>query len=74
MPKVSPFHSKRPGTEVHHDNSKCTEGNNIESYNKKPGTGGHPLCKRCKELNAEGKQFIPASYNGLKSVLPKKKR
>jgi len=53
--KVAPFHSKRPGTVVHHNNNKCTEGNNIESYNKRPGTGGHPLCERCKELNAEGK-------------------
>lgn len=30
MSKVSPFHSKRPGTKVHHNDNKCTEGNNIE--------------------------------------------
>ena len=55
MSIVAPFHSKRPGTTVHHNNNKCTEGNNIEHYNRVPGTGGHPLCKNCRDLNAEGK-------------------
>jgi len=53
--KVSPFHSKKPGTTVHHNNSKCTEGNNIETYNRVSGTGGLPLCSHCKRLNDEGK-------------------
>jgi hypothetical protein len=49
--KVPPFHSKKPGTRnVHHNNDKCTEGNNIESYNKVPGTGGRPLCEHCARL------------------------
>lgn len=52
--KVAPFHSKLPGTDVHHNNNKCTLGNNIESYNRKPGTGGHPLCQECKRLSAAG--------------------
>jgi len=53
--KVTPFHSKLPmDKKVHHDNNKCTEGNNIETYNKKSGTGGHPLCKRCIKKNAAG--------------------
>ena len=48
MAKVSPFHSKREtDRKVYHDNDRCTEGNNIESYNKVPGTGGLPLCKEC---------------------------
>lgn len=50
MAKVPAFHSKKPGTKVHHNDNKCTEGNNIESYNKAPGTGGLPLCQRCREL------------------------
>lgn len=50
MSKVSPFHSIRPGTQVHHNDTNCTEGNNIESYNRRSGTGGHPLCNRCKQL------------------------
>ena len=51
MAKVSPFHSVKPNTpNVYHDNDKCTEGNNIESYNKKPGTDGRPRCKHCAQL------------------------
>lgn len=55
MSKVPPFHSKLPGTEVYHNNNKCTEGNNIESYNRVSGTGGLRLCEGCKDLNAQGK-------------------
>jgi len=50
MAKVAPYHSKKPGTNRHHNNNACTEGNNIESYNKVSGTGGHPLCAKCKTL------------------------
>jgi len=49
--KTNAFHSKKPGTKVHHNNTSCTEGNNIEWYNKEPGTGGHPLCDHCKRLS-----------------------
>ena len=55
MPKVAPFHSIRPGETVHHDNSACTEGNNIEKHYLRSGTGGRPLCKHCAKLAAEGK-------------------
>lgn len=51
MAKVDPFHSTKPNaTKVHHNNDKCTEGNNIEAANKKAGTGGHPLCSHCARL------------------------
>lgn len=50
MAKVATFHSKKPGTQVYHDNSSCTEGNNIERENKVSGTGGHPKCDHCKRL------------------------
>lgn len=50
MPQVAPFHSKLAGTRVYHDNSSCTEGNNIETYNRAPGTGGHAKCEHCKRL------------------------
>lgn len=53
--RVSPFHSKNPGTLVYHNNDRCTEGNNIESYNRVEGTGGLRLCSGCKELNDKGK-------------------
>ena len=49
--KVAPYHSIKPGTKVHHNHSECTEGNNIEAYYKRPGTGGHPLCEHCKRLS-----------------------
>lgn len=49
MSKVSPFHSKVT-LNVHHDQSTCTLGNNIESYNKVQGTGGLPLCSQCSNL------------------------
>lgn len=54
MPKVYPWHSTRPGEKVHHDNTRCTEGNNIESYYRASGTGGRPLCQHCARLDAQG--------------------
>ncbi|KKN49865.1 hypothetical protein LCGC14_0638670 [marine sediment metagenome] len=51
MSKVTPFHSKKPGTTVYHDNNQCTEGNNIERENKVSGTGGLSKCSRCKTLS-----------------------
>ena len=53
MAKVAPWHSIKE--DVHHDNNKCTEGNNIEVANKRSGTGNKPKCKRCQTLDAEGK-------------------
>jgi hypothetical protein len=51
MAKVPPFHSKREtDRKVYHDNDKCTEGNNIETYNKVPGTGSRPRCEHCIKL------------------------
>ena len=55
MSQVAPFHSARQGETVYHNNNKCTEGNNIESYNLRQGTGGLRLCEKCAKLNAEGK-------------------
>lgn len=56
MPKVAPFHScKEPTRQVYHDNSACTEGNNIEEKYKRSGTDGRPRCERCNELAAQGK-------------------
>lgn len=50
MAKVAAFHSKLFGTKVHHNDNACTEGNNIESYNRVAGTGELPLCDNCKGL------------------------
>lgn len=38
--------------DVYHDNRTCTEGNNIEPWNVRPGNGGKRLCNRCAELGA----------------------
>jgi hypothetical protein len=49
--KMPPFHSKLPSDRpVYHDNDRCTEGNNIETYNRLPGKGGRPLCDHCARL------------------------
>ena len=39
------------GSAVYHNNTSCTEGNNIEPRNRRQGSGGKTLCDRCKELN-----------------------
>ncbi len=53
MPKVAPFHSVK--SDVHHNNSECNTGNNIETENRRSGTGGKPLCIECKGLNDQGR-------------------
>lgn len=53
MPKKDPWHSIKQN--VHHNNTECNTGNNIEVENKRQGTGGKPLCKECKECNDKGK-------------------
>lgn len=52
MPRTSPWHSIK--SDVHHDNTNCNTGDNIESENRREGTGGKPLCSECAELNAQG--------------------
>jgi hypothetical protein len=53
--QVSPWHSKRvTDRNVYHDNNKCTEGNNIESWNRESGTDGRPKCEHCADLDAKG--------------------
>src|SRR5438876_200660 len=47
MPQKYPWHSKRPGETVYHDNTVCTEGNNIESYYMAQGTGGRTQYDHC---------------------------
>ncbi len=46
----SPWHSIKQS--VHHNNTDCTEGNNIERENRREGTGGKPLCDHCQRLGA----------------------
>lgn len=50
--KTKPWHSRKPNTRnVYHDNTTCTEGNNIETYYRTEGTGGRPKCEHCQRLD-----------------------
>jgi len=56
MPKVAPFYSREPGCKVHHNNSECKVGSNIEAkYLVKGTVGNRPLCSHCAKLNKHGK-------------------
>jgi hypothetical protein len=48
MAKKRPWHTKAK-TKVYHNDSRCTEGDNIQKRNLAKGTGGHRLCKSCKK-------------------------
>ena len=53
MPKKDPWHSVKQT--VHHNNTNCNTGNNIERENLRSGTGGKPICQECAGLNRQGK-------------------
>lgn len=53
--RVAPFFSIHPGTNVHHNNNRCTEGNKIEKRDKRSGSGGNPLCPQCDGLKRDGR-------------------
>jgi hypothetical protein len=53
MPWKSPWHSILQY--VHHNNTACTEGNNIEPRYLQHGTGNKPLCEHCRRLALEGR-------------------
>lgn len=53
MPKKAPWHSIKQT--VHHNNTNCNTGNNIEKENLRQGDGGKPLCKECAGLNQAGR-------------------
>ena len=56
MPITYPWHSTRLGTTVYHNNTLCTEGNNIEFYWRTPGVGvGLKLCTHCALLTGLGR-------------------
>jgi hypothetical protein len=53
MPRVDPWHSIKLTSNVHHNNTNCNTGNNIEKENWRAGTGGRPLCDECAGLNRD---------------------
>lgn len=46
----TPWHSMKAN--VHHDNTDCNTGNNIERENVRAGTGGKPKCAECQRLGS----------------------
>ena len=46
--RTNPWHSIK--AYVHHDNTSCNTGNNIERENRHAGTGNKPQCSECKSL------------------------
>jgi len=53
MPQKAPWHSVKQT--VHHNNTNCNTGNNIERENLRSGNGGKPLCSECANLNRQNK-------------------
>jgi len=51
MSVIAPWHSAL--RQVHHNNTDCNVGNNIETENLRHGTGGKPLCAECARIAAE---------------------
>lgn len=49
MPKTTPWYSALE-SDVYHNNTDCTKGNNIEAENIRQGDDGRRLCDECKEL------------------------
>jgi hypothetical protein len=49
----SPWHSAKPGIAVYHNNTFCTEGNNIERHWWREGVGAsRRLCFHCAMLGS----------------------
>lgn len=59
-----PWHSTRLGESVYHNNTECTEGNNIERRYYAIGEGGKTLCTHCARLNA-GVNHLAGSLRDL---------
>lgn len=51
MSKKSPWYSIEPGRDVYHDETECTEGNNIETKNLRHGTDGRRKCDHCRRIS-----------------------
>ena len=86
--KVEAFHSSSPSSTVYHDNTSCTEGNNIEKVYLESGTDERHKCKYCKKRNEKeveafyetpfGKSLIVAhkacDRKGISKARKKKKK
>ena len=70
MAIVTAWHSAKPECQVYHNNTRCTEENNIEPYNVREGTGGKRICQHCQRLNrTEGfNGLFSGGIGGLRSI------
>jgi hypothetical protein len=65
LARVAPFHSfdearKPPVQRIYHDNDACQLARAIPERARRPGTGGHRLCKECDTLDrADGGRSSP---------------
>lgn len=51
MTKTNPWHSVNTDhPKVYHDNTACTEGNNIEDKYRRAGTDNRRRCHSCTDL------------------------
>ena len=53
LTKKASWHSIH--SDVHHNNTGCHTGFNIDPQNLRQGTGGKPLCHECNSLNQVGR-------------------
>jgi hypothetical protein len=56
--KIKPWFStdsEQAAELVHHDNTSCMDGSNIEKNHHRYGTDNRPLCKQCARLDAAGR-------------------
>lgn len=56
MAVTNPWHSTK--SSVHHNNTDCDTGNNIEKENLRQGDGGKPLCDECKRLAGQRRRSL----------------
>ena len=64
MPTIAPIYSIELNSDVYHNNTACTERNNIETVNVRAGTGGKRLCKHCQNLKFTDTYFAARSLCG----------
>ncbi len=50
MARISPWHSDDDDAIVYHECTNCNTGNNIETENRRSGTGGKEQCLECARL------------------------
>jgi hypothetical protein len=60
MPNVPSFYSineaKKPiPRRIHHNNSVCPAGRDIEAEERRKGTANYRLCDDCEQLNRKGR-------------------